>query len=312
MRVLYVSFAVLLFLLPFDVIAGINVRPFPEGVTAKEISELDIDDPLLESAYALALAEPGVPPRRGLPTRYRVLWQQDAYRDLARRGNAAVPILLKIMEDNQGSRYEPRILTGASTIKEIDIEPLLEYWRVALRERVKSLNKETPLIAGVFARHGTNEDIKLLRWFSEIRLDLEGEIHRELDNQKTVLRMEGKPILEDLESWELNRNLDTFEGSIEEFESLSPVERIEWVTQWQQEIAQKMEAADPPPPPPVAKTTAKPKAPETSYTPPPADGGEPTPPKNGAGSAVGLVAGTLVLLAGVWFVLRRKFARSLD
>ena len=93
-----------------------------------------------------------------------------AFADLKRRGNAATPMLLKLMQQHQENSFESSILSGITAVDTIDPQPFVEYARAVLRERTATMNG---FLAGQAARllqkRGSSEDLKLLKWVVETR-----------------------------------------------------------------------------------------------------------------------------------------------
>jgi len=159
-------------------VAGAEDYPLPHGPYSEEIehfqgtikgiedfSVLSTDDVRLKIAYRRVFqCIDGDEFRSNEPEAVA------AFADLQRRGNAATPMLLKLMQQHQENSFESSILSGITAVDTIDSEPFVEYARTLLRERTATMNA---FLAGNAARllrkRGSSEDLQLLRWVVETR-----------------------------------------------------------------------------------------------------------------------------------------------
>jgi hypothetical protein len=117
-----------------------------------------------------------------------------AFADLRARGDAAAPMLLKLMEENQENNFESSILSGITGVDTINPEPFVEYARTVLRERTATMNA---LLAGHAARllqkRGSSEDLQLLRWVVETRPFVAASVQPSIRALDLRLAAEKKP-----------------------------------------------------------------------------------------------------------------------
>ena len=289
---------------------GIDFHTDLSWLTSDKLEDLDVTSPILRNAYAVTLGSGGVPGEKGAVQRFPALWMVAVYEDLERRGDSATPILFKIMAVSPDTYLEASMLRAASVIDTIELEPFLNHWRNLIRKRTNEINADIEIAMPVFADFGTDADIELIKWLAETRLDLAGAIHRSLNGRKQTLLKRGEPVTKSLMEWELDSNLGAASINWEQVDGKTSADLMSLVEESNREIANQMAAADPLPPPPAVEAPFAPKAPEKSNPRPPAEAEETTHAAvegvGGTNFAVGFAVGMLALLAGVWFVLRRK------
>lgn len=107
------------------------------GLSEADYSLMSLDDPLLQAAYVNVFLQSMGPDIGATLARPEIA---AAFNDLKRRGDAAVPLLLKLMQENPYSDFESFAINDVSYIDTIDPKPFLEYARNALETRWDKMN----------------------------------------------------------------------------------------------------------------------------------------------------------------------------
>ena len=145
-------------------------------IDAEGLAKMSSDDPLLKYAYMdVFLRNVG-----GLdnlePEQALVL------ADMRRRGEAVTLMLLKLAADNQETIYESALLSRIDQVKTVNLDPYLEYARNLLRERTQTMSASVAGCAASFlSRHGSKDDVELLRNVMEQRPYVADSVTRKLD-----------------------------------------------------------------------------------------------------------------------------------
>ena len=145
-------------------------------IDAEGLAKMSADDPLLKYAYMdVFLRNVG-----GLdnlePEQALVL------ADMRRRGEAVTLMLLKLAADNQETIYESALLSRIDQVKTVNLDPYVAYARNLLRERTQTMSASLAGAAASFlSRHGSKDDVELLRNVMEQRPYVADSVTRKLD-----------------------------------------------------------------------------------------------------------------------------------
>ena len=156
--------------------ALVNVR-YPRGTTEAELESLSLDDPKLRIAY-VALANVGALKAANNPLPH----MRAALNDLRRRGDAATPLLLDIMDKNQNTSYEHAIPDVAKAVGTIKMGPYVDYFRRMIQTRPMEINASAfESATELFFVYGTTEDLDLVKKLAVRRPYLADALERTLE-----------------------------------------------------------------------------------------------------------------------------------
>ena len=129
---------------------------YPGWVTESLLDSLPLHDEKLRLAYAiLSLNSGGAVSERPQIRAIR--------KDLQRRGDAATPLLLDLMDKNRNTDLEyliPRLALSAG----IKAEPYLNYFRRMIRTRPMEVNGSAfEVVTDFFFDYGTSEDVQMMK-----------------------------------------------------------------------------------------------------------------------------------------------------
>ena len=129
---------------------------YPDWVTESLLDSLPLDDPKLRLAYAiLSLNFQGAVSERPQIRAIR--------KDLQRRGGAATPLLLDIMDKNRNTDLEYLVPEGAHLMG-FKTEPYLNYFRRMIRTRPMEVNGSAfEMVTDFFFDYGTSEDVQMMK-----------------------------------------------------------------------------------------------------------------------------------------------------
>lgn len=157
---------------------------------------LSLDDPLLKLAYVdVFTSSPGSFEQLEKHHKWALV-------DMRRRGETVSPMLLKLAEENQETRFEIALLGTIDQVGTIALDPYLEYARKLLRDRTQTMSANAAAVAsGLLAKHGDEADVELLKWVLKQRPYVAHDVTRNLklfeqrlSNQKQAV---GLPLNED-------------------------------------------------------------------------------------------------------------------
>ncbi len=169
-----------------------NDHPIPYRRYSKEL--LDVNRELLydldEAAYArMSLENPLLKlAYRNVFTRSMGVLDQlqpaeaMALADMRSRGEAVSPMLLKLLEENQETGFETSLLGNIDQVKTVSIDLFIEYARNLLKNRTQTMNASLAGSAAILlSRHGSKDDVDLLKSVMEQRPYVADSVTRELD-----------------------------------------------------------------------------------------------------------------------------------
>lgn len=102
--------------------------------------------------------------------------------DMRRRGEAITPMLIKLLEENQETRFENTLFGNIDNLGTVKLDPYLEYARNLLRTRTVTMSASVAgSAAALLSRHGSKDDVELLRSVMEKRPYVADSVTRKLD-----------------------------------------------------------------------------------------------------------------------------------
>src|SRR5262249_27399809 len=120
-----------------------------------KLGKLALNDPLLKLAYTqLFLTRFGESPE----------WREAIARDLERRGNAAIPLLLQLFADDNQGDFRIALMRTIEQYPSIEISPFLSAARDTFQKEGLNLSVRTCYaMAWLLERHGDASDLSILR-----------------------------------------------------------------------------------------------------------------------------------------------------
>ena len=159
---------------------SIFLEPNFKGATVTEeaLKNLSIEDPNLRSAYIIFFSDVRFPMFLKEPGRPEL---KAIYSDIVRRGNSATPLILDIMTQNQGNRFEFLVPRHLLFFPEIEKEPYLQRIRERIHSGASDFDSNTAgMFASFISRYGTPSDMTSIFDLVEKRPELGDEIERRL------------------------------------------------------------------------------------------------------------------------------------
>ena len=120
----------------------------------EKLSKMSLDNPLLRTAYAQSFLRIGKPAESIAAVR----------KDLIRRGNEAVPLLLSLFDEDPEGSFRADLMSNIETVPSIDLEPFLERARLLFQQEGLKMERRTCYgMAWLFERHGSPADLEILK-----------------------------------------------------------------------------------------------------------------------------------------------------
>lgn len=124
-----------------------------------KVKSLKLDDPLLLAAYM----EMFMTSFCGTAVEPIPAWYAAVYSDLQQRGNAATPLLLKLLAGAPGPQFGEELFFKIEGFSPISLAPYLDAARIRLQARRPDTTERTwRAISYFLSRRGTAQDLELL------------------------------------------------------------------------------------------------------------------------------------------------------
>jgi hypothetical protein len=159
---------------------------YPDWVTESLLDSLPLDDPKLRLAYAiLSLNSGGAVSERPQIRAIR--------KDLQRRGGAATPLLLDIMDKNRNTDLE-HMIPRLALLVGIKPEPYLNYFRGMIRTRPMEVNGFAfEVVTDIFFDYGTSKDVQMMKELAARRPYLVPSLQTSYEHQRRKVPVQQQP-----------------------------------------------------------------------------------------------------------------------
>ncbi len=125
-----------------------------QALSDEVLLKMPLDDPLLRTAYAEVINAESRPPE----------WGEAVWRDLTRRGNDAIPLMLSLFRENPDTIFRDELMTKIIHVRTIDPKPFLNEARQLFRKEGQNLPLRTRYaMAELFEKRGTAADMEILK-----------------------------------------------------------------------------------------------------------------------------------------------------
>jgi hypothetical protein len=165
------------------------------GLREADFSKMSLDDPRLQSAY-IDVVWHSIPDRVDFPNQMPINDEYliSALNDMRARGDSVRPLLMELMTKNQGTRIESDILLEVSSLKEVKLEPFVDYAREVLKTRWKTMVPDTQgAVCALLIKYGNAQDIENIRDLAVKRPRFAAHIAQQLRRAK-LAAVEDPPI----------------------------------------------------------------------------------------------------------------------
>jgi hypothetical protein len=165
------------------------------GLREAEFSKMSFDDPRLQSAYIDVFWQ-NIPGRVDYPNQMPIEdeYLRSALNDMRARGDSVRPLLMELMTKNQGTRIESDILIYVDYLKDVKLEPFVDYAREVLKTRWKTMVPDTQgAVCSLLIKYGNAKDIENIRDLAVKRPRFAAHIAQQLRRAKPAAAIEDSP-----------------------------------------------------------------------------------------------------------------------